>query len=195
MVKMSKRETTQRKILDAADALFAQHGYKGVSLRDIARETKLRHTAVYYYAESKEDLYIQVMERRFQQHRAAMTAVIADAGDDLAVQMRAVGEWLMGQTQLNASHMLQSDFVALAPQHADRLSRLLFEALAGPLAEALDAAQAQGIIQTANTELAAISFVSLMQTVSVTQFTRVRDQRAAIIDNTVELLLNGLLVR
>lgn len=192
---MSKSEATHTAILDAADALFTQHGYKAVSLRDIARGVGVKHTAIYYYAKNKEALYIQVVERRFAQHQAAMTTALAEAEDDLRAQLRAVADWLLTQTPTNMSHMLQSDFAALAPEHADRLGQALFTALTAPLEQTLRQAQARGLIRTDDPAFVAISFVALMQTVSATQFQRVRTQHDRIIENTIDLFLNGLLVR
>ncbi|WP_317616336.1 TetR/AcrR family transcriptional regulator [Paracoccus mutanolyticus] len=44
-------------LLDAAEALFADHGYFGVSVRDITDRAGLRLAAVNYHFESKEGLF------------------------------------------------------------------------------------------------------------------------------------------
>ncbi|MEO1289665.1 MAG: TetR/AcrR family transcriptional regulator [Chloroflexota bacterium] len=181
--------------MDTADGLFAQHGYKSVSLRDIARTVDMKHTVIYYYVENKEDLYMQVMEQRFTQHQLAMVRVIEAAGDDLREQMQAVAGWLMAQTPTNMSYIMQSDFAELTPENTAKLTRIMFDALRLPLEAAFNEAQAKGVITTNNTGLAAISFVSLMQMVSAMNIKAIHEQQQAIIDNTVDLLLNGLLAR
>ncbi|MEL6525270.1 MAG: TetR/AcrR family transcriptional regulator [Chloroflexota bacterium] len=192
---MKKSEKTRKLILDTADGLFAQHGYKSVSLRDIARTVDMKHTVIYYYVENKEDLYMQVMEQRFTQHQLAMVRVIEEAGDDLREQMQAVAGWLMAQTPTNMSYIMQSDLAELTPENTAKLTRIMFDALRLPLEAAFNEAQAKGVITTNNTGLAAISFVSLMQIVSAINIKAIHEQQQAIIDNTVDLLLNGLLAR
>ena len=50
-------------ILDGAERLFAQRGTANVSIRDIAAEAGLPHSAIYRYFESKDDVLRQVLLR------------------------------------------------------------------------------------------------------------------------------------
>jgi AcrR family transcriptional regulator len=59
----TKGERTQVRILDAAEDLFAEHGYAGTSLRDVARAVDLRIPSLYNHFPSKEALYAAVLER------------------------------------------------------------------------------------------------------------------------------------
>ena len=56
-------EYSQRKqqVLDVAAHLFKQRGLDGVKLTEIAEAAGIDRANVYYYAESKEDLYLQVL--------------------------------------------------------------------------------------------------------------------------------------
>jgi AcrR family transcriptional regulator len=51
------------RILDAAERLFAEHGPVNVSIRRIAAEAGLPHSAVYRYFESKDEVVRQVVVR------------------------------------------------------------------------------------------------------------------------------------
>lgn len=54
---------TSRKILDAAQKLFARKGYEGVSMRDIAAEGGVNLASIVYYFDSKAGLYEAVVTR------------------------------------------------------------------------------------------------------------------------------------
>lgn len=59
----TKGERTHARILDAAEDLFAEHGFAGTTLRDVARAVDLRIPSLYNHFESKEALYEAVLER------------------------------------------------------------------------------------------------------------------------------------
>jgi len=58
-----KGELTAERILDAAEALFAEHGYAGTTLRDVATRVELRIPSLYNHFPSKDALYGAVLER------------------------------------------------------------------------------------------------------------------------------------
>lgn len=54
----------RRAVLDAAETLFAQHGYFGASMRDITALAAVPHGLATYHFSSKDDLFRQVVARR-----------------------------------------------------------------------------------------------------------------------------------
>ncbi|MGH0034686.1 MAG: TetR/AcrR family transcriptional regulator [Myxococcota bacterium] len=61
--KGTKGERTQARILDAAEDLFAERGFAGTTLRDVARAVDLRIPSLYNHFPSKEALYEAVLDR------------------------------------------------------------------------------------------------------------------------------------
>lgn len=59
----TKGELTRERILDAAEAIFAERGYDGTTLRDVAASVGLRNPSLYNHFDSKESLYAAVLER------------------------------------------------------------------------------------------------------------------------------------
>jgi AcrR family transcriptional regulator len=55
---------TKQRILDAAERLFAEHGYEGASLRAIIADAKVNLAAVHYHFHTKEALLLAVVDRR-----------------------------------------------------------------------------------------------------------------------------------
>lgn len=60
----SKHAPRRERILDAAEALFAEHGYDGVTLRQIARRARVDVALASYHFGKKLDLFQAVFERR-----------------------------------------------------------------------------------------------------------------------------------
>ena len=61
--KESKSDLTRKRIIDAAAKIFAQKGYSGARLADIAHEAKTRAGGIYYYFSSREELVEEVLAR------------------------------------------------------------------------------------------------------------------------------------
>ena len=57
------RTDTRQRILDVALDLFTEHGYDGTSLREIADQLSITKAALYYYFQSKEDIFLALHMR------------------------------------------------------------------------------------------------------------------------------------
>jgi AcrR family transcriptional regulator len=57
-------DVTRERILDVAEELFANNGYNGTSLRDVARSAELQTAAIGYHYPTKEELFDTVIRRR-----------------------------------------------------------------------------------------------------------------------------------
>lgn len=60
------KHPTRERILDAAEELFANKGYEGVSVRQIMSKASADVSLAYYHFKSKKDLFDQVMLRRVE---------------------------------------------------------------------------------------------------------------------------------
>ena len=73
-------ESTRERILDVAEALFAERGLAGTAVRDIAREAGLTAPSLYNHFDGKQALYEAVLARGVQPLFAIITATNAEAG-------------------------------------------------------------------------------------------------------------------
>lgn len=59
-----RREATRERILDAAEELFGERGFYGVTLRDVAMQAGADTALLHYHFGGKADLFNSVLERR-----------------------------------------------------------------------------------------------------------------------------------
>lgn len=86
---------TRDRVLEAACELFAQHGYRDATVKEICEKADANVAAVNYYFGSKEKLYAEAWRRAFQQSQTAHPpdgGVPADASarDRLRGRIRAL---------------------------------------------------------------------------------------------------------
>ncbi|MEL6406855.1 MAG: TetR/AcrR family transcriptional regulator C-terminal domain-containing protein [Chloroflexota bacterium] len=140
---------------------------------------------------------MQVMQVNLETHRAGMEEAITNADGDIRDALLAVARWLLAQPNFNMVRMMETDLGEIAPENATKLSKMAFDTLRMPVANALSDAQARGIVSVTNPELAAISFVTLIQTIGVLQANvqPIHVSVNQIVEETVDMLLNGFLSR
>ena len=62
----TREKTTRENILRAATRVFARYGYEGGSIEKISRSAKSVDRMIYYYFDSKEGLFIEVLENAYR---------------------------------------------------------------------------------------------------------------------------------
>ena len=72
-------ENTQKNLLAAARAAFAEGGLEGARVDDIARRAGANKQLVYHYFGSKDGLYTAVLEEVYQEIRDREAALALDA--------------------------------------------------------------------------------------------------------------------
>lgn len=65
-VRYKKSEDIRNHLLDAAEALFAERGFFGVSVRDITEAAGVRNASINYHFETKANLFMEVIDRRIE---------------------------------------------------------------------------------------------------------------------------------
>ena len=98
----SPRETRQR-VLEAASALFAEHGFHGTTARDIAERAGVNLAAAHYHFGSKESLYLEVLRAPFD----AITAALERRGARLTAGVRATRAAFEGLLRARVLAMLE----------------------------------------------------------------------------------------
>ena len=71
---------SKTEILDLAIPLFAQSGYAGVSMRNIASEVGIKAASLYHHFPDKQALYLQAMARAFEDKAQGFAEVLTVTG-------------------------------------------------------------------------------------------------------------------
>jgi TetR/AcrR family transcriptional regulator len=73
-------EATRERILAAAEKVFAEKGYDGARIDEIAREAEVNKALIYYYFESKEDLLNELFQDFFQASSRMLVNYVRNGG-------------------------------------------------------------------------------------------------------------------
>jgi len=128
-----KGERTAERILDAAEALFAERGYVGTTLRDVAERVELRIPSLYNHFPNKDALYAAVLERGIGPVLAMLSEVVeAGSAPDSERLMRRVMALL--EMRPNLARLVQQEILS----GGQRLSPMLREWIVPIFARAND---------------------------------------------------------
>ena len=97
------REASIERILDAAEQLFAEFGYHGVTVKDVAKKIGVSPTLLHYHFNGKESIFEAVWARKApvssKRRMAAMRRYAEQVGDHVTVE-GALRAWI--DTDLDA---------------------------------------------------------------------------------------------
>jgi AcrR family transcriptional regulator len=82
-MKTIPKRKTREEILELSAPLFAQRGYDGVSMRDVARAAGLTQAALYYHFADKDLLYQEAVAVHFRERGAVLNELLAGGGTPL----------------------------------------------------------------------------------------------------------------
>jgi AcrR family transcriptional regulator len=146
LTRAQQQAQTRKRVLDAADEVFARRGFYAAGLEEIAEQAGFTRGAVYSNFRSKDDLALAIIEQRIKtvialldEVAAASKATVADAQ---AASLR-FSELLAGDRDWGPLFL---EFVTHAARHAELAARMtgLYRGLADSIATVLEATARQG---------------------------------------------------
>lgn len=94
---------TAEMILDTALVHFARDGYEGASLREIAEAVGIKKPSIYAHFNSKETLFLRVVEHAFEhERRAALAYFDSNSGGSVADRLRGYLEMVKTDYEYNS---------------------------------------------------------------------------------------------
>jgi AcrR family transcriptional regulator len=189
---------TRQAILDAALDLFAEKGYFGTSLRDIAAAVGVRESGFYNYFESKEALFNALLatdsESKAEQWAELLSEPITDARSVLERLTNRVLDYFCAPRQQRLFLVLMSDGMRLAKQgRVDLIERMTSGA--APFSDLMRRLIANGGLRPRDPQLLAIEFMGPLMLWrhrhAITPNERVVVNRQAFVRDHVDQFLQG----
>jgi len=197
---MSDREKEERRneILAAAKRVFAGKGYHATTIAEIAKTAQLSYGSIYWYFDSKDALFHELMESEGQALRRHVTAALSTPADgDPAAPFRAAvrATFEFFESDRALVKLLFRDSYALG----DRFEKHLFgiyEGFIGDVEAIVADAERRGVVVGYPPRLVAVSVAALVGQIAHRRVVTDDGLPAAVVaDFVVGLLLNGLLPR
>ncbi|WP_375687753.1 TetR/AcrR family transcriptional regulator [Pseudooceanicola sp. LIPI14-2-Ac024] len=179
-----------RRILDAAEMLFARHGVNATSVRQITREAGVNVASVNYYFGSKDDLAEAVFERVIARvtadrlaglKRIVETAEAAGTPPDLAAVVSSFIEPYMGDGNEDQGVLL-ARFILSHRLSPDGATKRIVDTHLNPMAQAYVAAMAKAAPGVDGTELYWRYLLMVSATVLTSTEDRSEDRLRALSD-------------
>lgn len=138
-----KKEALRRTALEIAAGLFAERGYAGTSLQDIADALGVSRPALYYYFSSKEEILASLVEEvtvfSLQQSERVTAKADADPGETLRVMVRNHANWLLTHAvQFRVVDRSESELPAATRKVHNAAKRAILEGFSGVIARGIE---------------------------------------------------------
>src|SRR5580698_8220457 len=119
----ARTDATRWKLLEAAEKIFARDGFEAARLEDIASLAGYTRGAFYANFQSKEDIFLALLERWVGQRVSEVNALIAQQ-ESPAKLLGALRDHYVQKTQDRRLSLLTLEFKMFAIRHPEAHARL-----------------------------------------------------------------------
>lgn len=180
-------------ILQAAEALFIEQGYHGLSMRQIAEGVGVSKAALYYHFEDKQELFLAMLSAYLEAIGAVVDRARGEGGGARA-QVRAVVRGILSlpARQRAVIRLANQEMTHLGPQAQAALRELYFARFWGKLQAILEAGMDAGELRRVDPALATWSLLGLMYPYLLPPGLGEAPAVELAIDPLVDIYLDGL---
>ncbi|HEY1842517.1 MAG TPA: TetR/AcrR family transcriptional regulator [Mycobacterium sp.] len=196
---VSKEDKSKRRaeIMAAAKKVFARNGFHATTIAHIAKEAGLSYGSVYWYFDSKDELFHALMSAEGEALRTYIAAPLAATGqrpdkdwEPLRVTVRAVLEFF--EADKAVTKLLLRDAYALGDQFEKHLGSI-YERFIDDIEKHMIVAQELGTVINAPPRMLAFSLAALIGQLAHRRLTTDDGVTAGeVADMVVSFSLNGL---
>lgn len=186
----SARET----ILRAAQRLLVVHGYNGLSMRDLSRESGFSKGTIYHHFRDKREIFLSTLEQDLLAVQERLAEAAGGPGSAVGRVRRVIESYFDLIEQRRHSILSSLREVAGLEQEMHALMRTHREGLLRPIQAILEDGIAAGHFRQFDTEIAVIALFGVMNGfVSHRLLLADREIGPEIIEQILDLFFNGIL--
>jgi AcrR family transcriptional regulator len=192
------RGTARERLLDAAADLFAERGFRGASVDDIAAQAGLTKGALYWNFKSKDELFFALVEERVDRPLRALMDLTGGAPKDQETAphvSRGIAEVVDQQRQLV---LLMHEYWALAVRDPQLCERYVERqrSLTKSLAQTLEARhQTTGVALTISAQRLATAIMALANGLAIERIADPKSVPEDLLREMLSLIYDGLVLR
>jgi len=186
---MVEKDEIRDQIVEASRQIFSRFGFRKTTMEEIAQAVKKGKSSIYYYFQSKEDIYKAVIEKEATLIRDELTDAISNAANPadklkayVGTRMRTFQAMVNFYEAIKNEYLTHLDFINKVREKYDREEIQMVESVLK-----------DGIIRNEftlnDTELAAIAIVTAMKGLEISLF---MNKNQPNLDERIDHLLNVL---
>lgn len=185
---------TRQCLLEAAQRLFAAHGYHGASIRDIVQSCGVSNAALYYHFGSKQGLYSEVLGA----YIAAVVEKLQDAGAGKGACRSRLSQVALAYATiiLESENLLQTllrDAAQFNPEDIVRLLPELSSQIPAVIAKILEDGSAAGEIRAVPPHRTGILLMGMVNAMTVRRlYEEVNTTLEEDTDLVIDILFEGV---
>lgn len=187
----------RERIVNAALRLFAEKGYAGTSLREIAESARTTKPMIYYYFRSKEGLYATTLGDLLQAFADAIDRA-THAGEDPCDKLRAFADSYLRYFQSQEPHIafVVREVFGLGAEIMSEFARNLDERIQNRLRRILVDGMDQGVFRACDVDSCAIAIMGIVNMFILRRvFGDLPLEREAAVAQVVDFYVDGLRTR
>jgi len=119
-----RTEETQAKILDAAEAVFSEQGFEKTQLEEVAARAGYTRGAIYAHYESKEDLFLELMDQRVLTKFIGIRQIL-ESETEVSKRPVIFRRWMAAQAADHSWGILMLEFKLYALRRPESREKLL----------------------------------------------------------------------
>ena len=193
---MKNKRKVRRAIVEVASSIFSRFGYKKTSMEDIAREFGMGKSSLYYYFESKEDIFEAVVVHEADVLKISLIEVLGKTRDPreklrhyILVRMNSFRKLSNYYNAIFSEDLSHFDFIEKIRERYDKEEVQTLEHI-------LKEGSRLNTFTVENTELAAIAICTAMKGLEIPLFWKRKDYGIeSRLDDILDMLFYGIVKR
>ena len=189
----ARRELVVNEIYEQATRLFAERGFAGTSLQDIAEAVGLTRPALYYYVKGKDELLAKLVAEITEESAASIGAIVRRGDLDPAAKLRAI---VKASVHRQAEHAARFRLLLLSeaelPAEIAAAHDAGRRAVLKSIAQVIDRGIEEGVFRPVDARIAALGVLGMNNWVAW-WFTPGRDRIETVAEELADLAVAALL--